>query len=302
MKTSYPLLSFFLAKGRSILLTGWLLIGFFFVQGTAQTLDLGVIVGGSNYQGDLASSEFSVLQEQINTAFGGFLRYNFNDQLSLKLQILSTELEADDSRSTIDALRQRNLRFFTPLLDASLRLEWHPLETIFGVDGAVSPYIAGGGSFFTFNPQATYQGSVFELQPLRTEGQGLMAYPERPRYELYNFSALLGIGIEFRLGEDVKLAIELSGHSTFTDYLDDVSTTYVDYNSLLFEVGIEAADIAYQTDDFFNSEQTSPPLNTNRGNPNSNDFFFVGGITLSYSIINPDRVGGRGRQIGCPTF
>ncbi len=302
MKTTYPLIASLLVKGRSILLTGWILIGFFFVKGTAQTLDLGVIVGGSNYQGDLASSEFSVFQEQINTAFGGFLRYNFNDQLSLKLQILSTELEADDSRSTIDALQQRNLRFFSPLLDASLRLEWHPLATIFGIDGAVSPYVSGGGSFFTFNPQATYQDRIFELHPLRTEGQGLAAYPERQRYNLYNFSALLGVGIEFRLGEDVKLAIEVSGHSTFTDYLDDVSSTYVDYNNLLFEVGIEAADIAYQTDDFFGTNPTSPPVGTNRGNPNSNDFYFIGGITLSYALFNPDRVGGRRGQIGCPTF
>lgn len=294
--------SFYRQKKWLVVLMGWV---FFFMpipNSQAQTLELGAIVGGSNYQGDLASSEFAVLQEQLNVAFGGFLRYNFNDQLSIKLQILSTDLDADDTRSSSQVLQQRNLRFFTPLLDASLRLEWHPLATFFGSQGVISPYFSGGGSFFTFNPQTTYNGRIFELQPLRTEGQGLMAYPERPRYELYNFSALLGVGIAFRLNDDLKIAIELSGHGTFTDYLDDVSTTYVDYNSLLFEVGIEAADIAYQTDDFFQTEQSSPLPGTPRGNPNSNDFFFVGGITLSYAIINPNRLGGRRGQIGCPTF
>lgn len=288
-------------KGRLFVLIGWLLICFQIVKLPAQTLDLGVIVGGSNYQGDLASSEFAVLQEQINIAVGGFLRYNFNDQLSLKLQILSTELEADDARSSVDVIRQRNLRFFSPLLDASLRLEWHPLATFFDLDGPISPYVSAGGSFFTFNPQAVYEGQTYELQPLKTEGQGLSAYPERTRYELYNFSLLGGVGISFQLGDNFKLALDFSAHQTFTDYLDDVSTTYIDYNTLLFEVSLDAANLAYQSDDFFNFEQTSPLPGTPRGNPDSNDFYFYSGITLSFSLINPDRIGGRG-QLGCPTF
>jgi len=287
---------------RSIVLSGWLLFCFQIVKLPAQTLDLGVLVGGSNYQGDLASSEYAVLQQQINTAVGGFLRYNFNDQLSLKLQILSTELKADDARSSLESLRQRNLRFFTPLLDASLRLEWHPLETFFGIDGPISPYFAAGGSFFTFNPQAVYEGQTFELQPLKTEGQGLAAYPDRKRYELYNFSVLGSVGISFRLGENFKLGVEFSGHQTFTDYLDDVSTTYVNYNDLLTEVGLEAANIAYQTDDLFDFGQTSPAPDTPRGNPNVNDFYFYGGITLSFALLNPERIGNGRGQIGCPTF
>lgn len=302
MKTFSTRVIFLLQKVRCFVLMGWVLLSMQSVALQAQTLDLGGFAGASNYQGDLASSEFAVLQEQLNAAFGAFLRYNFNDQLSLKLQILSTELVADDERSSLDALRQRNLRFFTPLLDASLRLEWHPLETFFGNDSFVSPYISAGGSFFTFNPQALYEGRIFELEPLRTEGQGLAAYPDRQRYNLYNFSGLLGVGIAFKLGEDIQIALEVSGHQTFTDYLDDVSTTYVDFNDLLFEVGIDAANIAYQTDDLFDTTQSSPPPGTPRGNPNTNDYYILGGITISYSIVNPSRLGGRRGQVGCATF
>ena len=67
-------------------------------------------------------------------------------------------------------------------------------------------------------------------------------------------------------------------------------------------MGTDAANIAYQTDDFFDFSQTSPPPDTPRGNPNSNDFYFFGGITLSFALVNPDRVGGGRGQIGCPTF
>lgn len=274
----------------------------FWNSSQSQTLEVGAIVGGSNYQGDITSSEFAVLKQQINFGIGGFLRYNFNEQLSLKLQILSTELEGEDALSSNEILRQRNLRFSSPLLDASLRVEWHFLETIFGSESIISPYVSVGGSFFTFNPQAVYEGTLHDLQELSTEGQGLEAYPDRERYELYNFSVLGGIGIAFKVSDDFQIAIDFTGHRTFTDYLDDVSTTYVDYFDLLDAKGLTAANIAYQSDDFFDVSQTSPPPGSVRGNPNFNDYYFIGGITLSYNLINPYRTSGRRGQIGCPTF
>lgn len=270
-------------------------------QGQSQTLELGAFVGGANYQGDLASSEFNVLKQQINFGVGGFLRYNFNDQLSLRLQILSTDLVGEDSLSSFPRIQQRNLRFFSPLLDASLRVEWHPLETIFDSESIISPYISIGGSFFTFNPQAEYQGITYELQPLSTEGQGLPGY-DVDRYELYNFSALFGGGVKFKLNDDFTLGLEVVAHYTFTDYLDDVSNIYADYGDLIEANGVIAGNIAYQADDFFDTSQGSPIRGTVRGNPNNNDFFLTGGITISYSIINPDRMGGSRRAMGCPTF
>ena len=265
-----------------------------------QTLELGLILGGSNYQGDLASSEFSVFTKQVNLAAGGFLRYNFNEILSAKLQILKTDLEADDAHSSLEILRQRNLRFFSPLLDASLRLEWHFLEHFSNYKTVISPYLSLGGSFFTFNPQAEYQGRTYELQALSTEGQGLAVFPDRKPYNLYNFTGLLGGGIRFYIHEDFSLAIDFSIHQAFTDYLDDVSTTYPDYRELFLEKGSIAADISYQVDDFFGLEQTGPLPNTVRGNADLNDFYLLGGITISYYLINPERAGGKG--IGCPTF
>jgi len=266
----------------------------------SQTLELGAIVGGANYQGDLASSEFDVLRQQIEFAAGGFLRYNFNDQLSLRLEILSTDLVGEDSLSSFPTIEQRNLRFFSPLLDASLRVEWHPLATIFESESIVSPYLSLGGSFFTFNPQAEYEGIIYELQPLSTEGQGFEG-SNTQRYNLYAFSALIGGGIKFKVSEDITIGLEVITHYASTDYLDDVSTTYADFDDLIANTGVIAANLAYQVDDFFDAEQGSPIPGILRGNSDINDWFLTGGITISYSIINPERIGGRG-AIGCPTF
>ncbi len=266
----------------------------------SQTLELGLLVGGSNYQGDLASSEFNVVTKQTDIAFGGFLRYALNESFSIRLQALKTELKADDANSSFDILKQRNLRFFSPLVDVSVRTEWYPFTANADYQQVILPYIALGASFFSFKPQAVYREEIYELQPLTTEGQGLVSFPDRKPYQLYNGSILAGIGVKFLINEDITLGIDVSANYTFTDYLDDVSTTYADYNELAFTNSILAADISYQVDDFFDINQTTPLPNTVRGNPKQNDGYIIAGITLSYNLINPDRANGRG--IGCPTF
>ena len=67
------------------------------------------------------------------------------------------------------------------------------------------------------------------MQPLNTEGQGLASFPNRTPYSLFSGSVLGGIGIKFLLNENLTLGIDISANYTFTDYLDDVSTTYADY-------------------------------------------------------------------------
>ena len=135
---------------------------------------------------------------------------------------------------------------------------------------------------------------------MNTEGQGLPSFPNRQPYSLYNGSVLAGVGIKFLLNEDLTLGFDVSANYTFTDYLDDVSDTYADYDELAAAFGTISADISYQVDDFFDLNQTTPLPGTRRGNPNLNDFFFIAGITLSYNLVNPERSNGKG--IGCPTF
>ncbi|MEM1121196.1 MAG: DUF6089 family protein [Bacteroidota bacterium] len=287
------------ATSSCLLYTLFFLFGNIF-NGIGQTLELGLLFGASNYQGDLASSEWSVITQQSKVAFGGFLRYQINESFALKAQLVQTELQADDANSSFDPLQQRNLRFFSPLLDGSLQLEWYPFTANTEYEQRFLPYISVGGSFFSFNPQAEYQGITYELQPLNTEGQGLPSFPNRQPYQLYSGSGVLGLGVKFLLNEDLTLGLAISGHYTLTDYLDDVSTTYADYDELAFAYGLISANISYQVDDFFDLNQTTPLPDTPRGNPNLNDWFFIGGITLSYNLVNPNRASSKG--IGCPTF
>src|SRR5690606_13448162 len=78
------------------------------------------------------------------------------------------------------------------------------------------------------------------LKPLSTEGQGLPQYPDRKPYKLTQFAIPFGAGVKFRVSRNTVLAYEVGLRKIFTDYLDDVSTTYVDQATLLQERGRNA--------------------------------------------------------------
>ena len=87
-----------------------------------------------------------------------------------------------------------------------------------------------------------------------------------------------GIGYKMSVYEVVTLSLTISWRITFTDYLDDVSTTYVDA-ATLDDVTRELAD---QSENKFNA-------GFQRGNPNNNDKYGFIGLHILYSIKDPKR-------------
>ena len=86
---------------------------------------------------------------------------------------------------------------------------------------------------FHFNP-FTYdkENNKTYLQPLSTEGQGLKEYPGRKKYSLTQFCLPVGGGWKWNINENWDISYELGFRILFTDYLDDVSKTYVNLNVL----------------------------------------------------------------------
>ena len=90
----------------------------------------------------------------------------------------------------------------------------------------MTPYLFGGFSVFHFNPKADFGGSNIELQPLGTEGQGIDG---KKKYKRIQFALPIGGGIKISVGK-IGIGIEVGARRTYTDYLDDVSTKYIDPN------------------------------------------------------------------------
>ncbi len=291
------------------LLTGWLVL-FSVALMAQQSAELGILLGASTYDGDLSpeNSRFDI--DQYQPAFSFFYRYNPNRFIGFKANFAYGEIAADDAQSEVEAKRERNLSFRSNILELGLTGEWNIFGFAPGGGGPrFSPYVFGGVSFFRFNPRTEYQGQTIDLQPLGTEGQGIDGFADP--YSLAQIAIPFGGGIKFAVTDRINLGLELGFRKTFTDYLDDVSGAYVNYSLLSTNNGKLAADLSNRTGEYFGTEPIDAPTGAMRGNPEKDDWYFIGGFTLSYTIFSHSKNGlsggrgkykGNGKGFGCPTF
>ncbi|MEI9957878.1 MAG: hypothetical protein WDM90_16620 [Ferruginibacter sp.] len=62
---------------------------------------------------------------------------------------------------------------------------------------------------------------------MHTEGQGFLEYPDKKIYSLHQIAIPVGAGLKYELSQMITLRAEYIYRILNTDYLDDVSTTYV---------------------------------------------------------------------------
>jgi len=223
---------------RYLLIHCLLLIGTLSLS-AQQGAEFGTFAGISHYFGDL-NTDFKI--NKPNVAFGLVGRYNFNERVSIKLAGSVGQVEADDADSNNTFERRRNLNFKSQILDASAQIEFNFLPYFHGSrDQFFSPYLFAGFAVTQFNPRTTYcestpslpvaqcPGSIAEidLRPLGTEGQF-----QGEEYFTTAGAFAFGAGIKVDINYEWSINVEASGRRLFTDYLDDVSTVYPDYNDV----------------------------------------------------------------------
>lgn len=238
----------------------------------SQDIDLGVFGGGSYYLGELNPANQFLLTKP---AYGGIIRFNLNDRMAIRGQLLHGSVAGDDAVSRANEMR--NLRFTSPVTEFSVLYEFNFLQFFTGSHVSYfSPFLYGGPAFFTFNPKTEYDGETISLRDIGTEGQYQPELGIDNRYRLVSFALAFGAGFKYSLTDRLGMTVEWGLRKAFTDYLDDVSGNYwVDFNTL------SSADIGF-------SEVLSDPSPTKhlpgmqRGNPQTNDWYSFAGITLTY--------------------
>ena len=185
---------------------------------------------------------------------------------------------------------ERNLSFKSKITDFMLALEIHPLYIINKNNEdkeppSFSPYLLGGVGFFSFKPQAKLAGKWIDLQPLRTEGQGFAQYPDKKPYQLNQINIPIGVGVKYDLTSNLSMRAEFVYRKLNTDYLDDVSTTYVDPAIYDVFAGAKRSN-ALQLNN--RQQELTPSHITNegdqRGNPKNKDAYFTFNIKIGYSF------------------
>jgi hypothetical protein len=98
------------------------------------------------------------------------------------------------------------------------RIELHRLD----------PFITVGLGVFHFKPQTQLDGKWIDLQPLSLEGEGFKEYPDRKPYKLTQIYIPINVGFKYYIDNKWAVSTGLLMRKTFTDYIDDISTTYID--------------------------------------------------------------------------
>ena len=274
---------------RSLMLVLWL-TG---MKLSAQSLDIGLSLAGSNYSGDLTENSIIAIK-QTNLGIGPNVRYELNDYLAVKVQYLYMVVEGSDLKSKREWQIQRTLQFRTAIHNVDILGQINLSGILFQQKKRWNPYLTLGLSYFNFNPKAKYQDQWVELKPLGTEGQGMKGYAEP--YKLNSKALTFGFGGRYFFSPNLSLTVEFLWRQTNTDYLDDASTNYVDYDELKAQNGLLAAELG---------NKIKATGGSQRANSSDNDWIQSGSIGISYHFNSPfkgdsDRF--KKKAISCPKF
>ncbi len=264
-------------------------------QFNLEKFHLNLFGGFSNYSGDLQSNRFTL--DQSYGAFGIGAQYDLTNHFSILSGFNLGKVGAADKFNKPD-LVARNLSFQSKIFEWNFIGEYNILDLN---EHRFTPYVFAGLAVYHFNPYAyDTLGNKTYLRPLSTEGEGFT----RKEYSLTQIAVPFGVGIKLRVTSNVVLAYEIGFRKLFTDYLDDVSTRYVDQATLLAERGPLAVEMAYRGNEIKNGAPY-PAANSLRGNSKYNDWYYFSGIKVSISFGDgylgegSSRSGG-GSRIDCP--
>lgn len=290
--------------------------------GIFNELEAGITIGPSNFLGDLGGNKgkgtgFLKDNNFSQTRFfvGAHLTAYQSALLGFRLAANYGKIAGDDAiikgaGGWEEARRFRNTDFRSRILEAMIVAEVYPTVLFeWDVDDLYRkfrPYGVIGVGVFNFNPQGTdpASGGFVNLKNLNTEGQGFAEYPDRKPYKLTQLNIPMGIGLKYFTSETSSISFEVLHRKTFTDYIDDVSTTFIDPNLFdqYYGLGSERAQLARRmankTDQSVGTAAGFGP-GDKRGTPTNNDAYYSFNFKLSFNL---SRGNSDYRPLKCPTL
>lgn len=214
---------------------------------------LGLKLGGGVYSGDVLNQNLSgsglvpLQPERTRLSVSGFLQKRVRNQWSLRGMFSYIGLAGDDNvygwQQNL-SYKQRNLHFKNDVFELSGMVVYDIFATR---ESAVNiktfkerfiPYVATGLGVIYHSPKALDSEGIdwVSLKPLQTEGIS---------YSNIALTIPLGLGFRYRITPLFAIGGEVVGRVTSTDYLDDVSGTYVSVNEM---ASSEALEFAFRGD------------------------------------------------------
>lgn len=179
----------------------------------AQTYELGVLFGGTNFTGDVGSSSYISPGDYIDndkTSYGLIFKWNRSNRHAFRLSVLQANTYADDTKSTINRRVERGLKFNQTITEFSAAIEytfweWDPHQ----LSTQIAPYLATGPTYFFGNHHYIQDNQLVEDSRF-----GEFAIP-------------MIIGIKAKWSTHWVFGFEIGARYTFTDNLDGSNPTEI---------------------------------------------------------------------------
>jgi hypothetical protein len=224
--------------------------------------------GIAYYKGDLVDPrEFGILKPNIAIGAEYFVVPRLSVRTGLTwFQIAGSDKHANDNRT------DRNLHFKSSNVEFNVTgaLNLIPVGTRFYQRSRINLHAFAGVGVVYINPKAEYNGEWVALQPLETELK---------KYSKFQPVIPFGLGARFKVDPFFNVVIEGGYRKTFTDHLDDVSRSkYPDASLLKSDLSRALSDRRPE----IGTQPDEPTVIGNRGNPENDDGYFIGSVTIQY--------------------
>jgi hypothetical protein len=286
-------------------------------------------MGASGFMGDLGGADKIGTQDFRDFDFRAIrpagklgYRYFINYDLAVTGNLAFGYVSGDDSHTQEPFRNNRNINFRSPVLETSVQGEYFfytdgrigarhrdQTRTIGWIGYRFRAYLFAGIGAFYFSPQGYFSGQQYlqlnhatipesqlpadgwyRLRPLSTEGQGFSEFPTRKKFSPVNIAIPMGIGVTLALSREWSIGLEYGFRKTFTDYMDDVSTTYVD--PAVYAANFSSPQTIALGEFFSNPTNYShtpydPTLpGYQRGNPHNDDAYMFLFLSVHYKIVS----------------
>jgi hypothetical protein len=257
-------------------------ISLFAQNSIVQEGEFGIGIGAAHYFGDLNTR---AKLNRPKPAAGIFFRKNFGNYIAMRISGNYAQLGYSDVYNTHNEfMHRRNLSFNTNVWELGLQGDFNFYRFMPGdPEFRFTPYVTFGISAFNYDPYAYLNGDKYFLRQLGTEGQAIDSLHRKP-YSSMAIAFPFGVGLKYSINERINVGFEVVYRFANTDYLDDVSTTYVD--PALFPLNPDGSySSAYLLSD--RSYETGERIGIKgrqRGNSQNKDAFATALFYISFNL------------------
>ncbi|MES2431529.1 MAG: hypothetical protein V4556_11365 [Bacteroidota bacterium] len=235
----------------------------------------GIFGGISGYAGDLNHDWFH--QEKGQYVVGLMARYHFNRNIAARVSLNYTKVSAVD----YGLYWPRNLGFRSNVISVLALGEYNFSDKYrtnrdrgnYSLGRKLYPSFGLGIGLIKFDPQNQYtDGKWYSVRQFGTEGQ---TAPGGKKYSTISLVTPAMASANYRVNDNIKIALEFTALKLFTDHLDDMSKVAYVNDKIIREANPGNADMA--------SYFANPGVDIGaRGNPTNKDFIYHFGLSIFY--------------------